>query len=239
MSNLSFINTANQLAYLAGLFNWQMVDGSYINPNKQITSFHIVDNFGYSQIPIEQYAQGAISAYNLIAGPSTVNPNKGLFNTNLLANGLRERIMRKYTLNRVPYANYDQPVDLGVGSQRITFSVVFAGTMYLTALTNLVQSLFANETPGLGTLIHPFYNRIENVLPIEFGITYNYESLNCVVCELVFLTSDITHLNASSVSLNTNSTINKWYTGIQNSILSIGGTISAVNAIGSNTLATL
>ncbi len=236
MSALASLSQINELAYLSGIFNWQMSNGSYVNPNGSITSFHVLDNV---LVPIEQYIDGAISAYNLITGPSTTDSNRNLFNTNLIANGLHERIIRKYTLNRVPYANYDQPVDLGVGSQRIVFNVVFAGTMYLTALINLVQALFTNTKPGLGQLIHPFYGQIKNVLPIEFGITYNYESLNCAVCELVFLTSDITHLSASSLSLNTLSNISKWYIGIQNSILSIGGTISALNAIGSNVLATL
>lgn len=236
MSTLGTLSTINNLAYLSGIFDWQMTDGSYTNPNGQTTSFHIINN---QQAPIEQYVQGAISAYNLIAGPSLIDPNQGLFNTNLIANGLHERIVRKYTLNRVPYANYDQPVDLGVGSQKITFNVVLAGTMYLTALTNLVQSLFINDISGLGILSHPFYGEINNVLPIEFGISYNFESLNCAICELVFLTSDITHLSASSISSSILSTIGKYYTGVSNSITSIGGTISAVNAIGSNTLATL
>ncbi len=227
------LNTANEIAYLAGLFNWQMTDGSYINPSGNITSFHIISN---NPIPASQYINGAINLYNLISGVSTIDNNKGLFNTNIIANGLNERIVRKYTLNRVPYANYDQPVDLGVGSQRITFRVVFAGTMYLTALQNVVKSLFANNVSGLGTLIHPFYQTIENVLPIEFGITYNYESLNCVVCEIIFLTSDISHLDSSSLNVSKLSTINKWYIGTQNAITSMLGTVTTLKSLNNNLL---
>lgn len=234
---IAILNEANELAYLAGIFNWQMLDGSYTNPNQTTVSFHVIDT---SQAPIEQYISGAINTFNLIAGNSATDPNKGLFNTQLTSNALRENITRKYTLNRVPFANYDQPVDLGTGSQRISFSVLFVGTMYQTAMHNVVQSLFDNSSSGLGVLNHPFYGSIQNVLPIEFNIVYNYEMLNCVICEIIFLTSDITHLNPSSLQAQTLvSEISQWYIGIQNAILSIGGTISAAKSLSSNFAAIL
>lgn len=234
---LSLLNAANELAYLSGIFNWQMSDAKYITPdNKSTVSFHVVDAL---QVPAEQYIAGAVNAYDLVAGISSKDPNIRLFNTQMIAGGIRESISRKYTLNRVPFANYDQPVDLGVGSQKIVFNVLFAGTMYQTAMRNFVQYLFDNSVPGLGTLIHPFYDKILNVLPIEFNTIYNYESLNCVVCEVTFLTSDISHLDPTSIKTSISSQVSKYYIGIQNTITSLGGTISAASRLGTQFKASL
>lgn len=232
MSNpLAQINTINEIASLAGLFNWQVNNASYTNPNGSTVSFMVLNTNG---IPIEQYIQGAINAFNLISGPSALDPNIGLFNTSSSILSLRENFSRKYAINRVPFANHDQLVDLGWGAQRMSFHTIFAGTMYQTAFKNVIQSLTNNDVAGLGTLTHPIYQKIENVLPIDFGNTYVAESLNCVICEIIFLTSDITHLNPNNIQTNIVSTISKYYIGIQNSILSMGGTISAANALSSN-----
>jgi hypothetical protein len=139
----------------------------------------------------------------------------------------------------VPFANYDQLVDLGWGTQRITFNAIFAGTMYQTAFRNVVQVITDNDVEGLGTLTHPFYQKIVNVLPIEIGNTYVSENLNCVLCEISFLTSDLTHLNPKNIQTSIVSSITKWYVGIENSILSIGGSISAAKALSSNFQAVL
>lgn len=233
---LTPLSTINDIAALAGLFNWQMTNGSYKNPNGVNTSFHMVENL---QAPIESYIAGAINTYNLISGGSNDDPNQGLFNTGLISDSLHEDIMRKYAFNRVPYANYDQPVDLGVGGQHIVFNVIFFGTMYFTAFTNMVQSLFANKKPGLGTLFHPFYGQINNVLPIRLRSNYESKSLNCVICELTFLTSDISHLLASSVTASLVSVISKYFIGTENAIGSIGGITSTIQALGKNTIAGL
>jgi len=228
---LGVLNTANELAYLAGLFNWQVEAGSYENPDGRTTSFHVITG---NDIPLLQYAKGAINTFNLLTGADKVDPNKGLFNTNIIATGLGEKIVRKYAINRVPYSNSDQPVDLGTGSQRIVFKVVFAGTMYMTAFTNVAVSLFGNKTSGLGILNHPFYGEIEGVLPVEMSSAYTSESLNCVVCEIVFMTSDISHLNPSALKESKMATAQKWYIGVQNAITSIAGTVSAAKSLASN-----
>lgn len=228
---LAQLNTINELADLSGLFGWQMNNASYTNPNGAKVSFMVLNDQG---IPFEQYIEGAVNAFNLVSGPSLTDPNVGLFNTSSSILSLREGATRKYAINRIPFANYDQLVDLGWGSQRMTFNAIFAGTMYQTAFRNVIQVLTMNDISGLGKLTHPFYQKVMNVLPIEFGNTYVSEQLNCVVCEIVFLTSDLTHLNPNSIQTNIVGEISKWYIGIQNSILSIGGTISAAKALASN-----
>jgi hypothetical protein len=240
MATLSgIVSTANSLAQLAGLFNVQMVNGSYTPPNGVTpVSFHVITAL---QIPLEQYVSGAIAGFNLLSGAGT-DPNTGLFNTNLIADGIDETINRKYSNNRVPLANYDQLASLGTGGQRIVLRLAFAGTMYQTAMNNLVQALFDDslatpDTP-LGSMVHPFYNTINNVLPISFRTVYDYTKLNFMICEVVFLTSDITHLYPNQVA-NIGADISKWYIGVQNSITSIGGTISAAQNIGTNTIAGL
>ena len=233
---ISALNSINEIAYLSGIFNWQMNNASYTNPNNSTVSFMVVNN---QQVPIEQYVQGAISAFNLFTGNNGTDPNVSLFNTSLYAQGIRESIKRKYVLNRVPFANYDVPVDLGVGSQNITFNVVFAGTMYQSAMRNFVQALFNNSVAGLGVLTHPFYQKIMNVLPVSFDINYTFDSLNCMICEVTFLTSDITHLDPGSINTTVISEISKYFIGTQNAVGSIGGSISATRAIGGNLIGAL
>lgn len=231
---LSILNNANEIAYLAGLFNWQMSNASYINPDGTTISFHVLDNI---QIPLEQYIQGIINTFNLVSGQFGFNPsdpNKQLFNTNLGITQIRENINRKYAIYRVPLANYDILVDQGIGGQTINFTVAFAGTMYQTALQNFVQCLFNNQTEGLGTLNHPFYNKIENVLPININNAYNFDQLNFILLQLTFLTSDISHLNPNSIKTNLASEIGTWYIGIQNAITSIAGTIAAAKTLNNN-----
>ena len=230
----SILNDINNLAFLAGEFNWQMTDGSYTNPNGNTVSFHVITNYG---IPAAQFIEGAINTYNLISGASAADPNQGLFNTNLSATQINEDIFRKYVANRVPYANFDQLSDQGLGGQHLVMHIVFAGQMYLTAFRNIIQNLFTNSTPGLGTLLHPLYGKIANVLPIRCRSNYSYSSMNCVVVELTFLTSDITHLTANNVSDSLISEISKWFIGTENAVTSIGGTIQAAQGLSSTSLA--
>jgi hypothetical protein len=231
MSNpLAALSTIDELAYLTGLFDWQMENGSYTNPNTQTVAFHVITN---QQIPGEQYIEGAINIYEMLGGSfGSKDPNTSLFNTQLTSNALQENVLRKHTLNRVPFANYDQPVDLGVGSQRLVFNVVFAGTMYQTAMRNVVQVMFNNQVQGLGTLHHPFYGKIKNVLPISFNTKYDYTQLNVVICELTFLTSDITHLMPNALQTSILAEIGFWFIGIQNAVTSIGGTLAAAQGAG-------
>lgn len=232
MSNpLAQLNAINDAAYLAGLFNWQMNNATYTNPNGSKISFMVINNQG---APIEQFIQGAINGFNLVTGASAGDANLGLFNTSLSTLNLDEEFTRKFVLNRVPFANYDQPVDLGWGTQRQNFVVIFAGTMYQTALLNFIQVITNNDVAGLGTLLHPFYQTINNVLPINCRTRYKSDSLNCVICEITFLTSDLTHLNPLNITTSIVSTISKWYIGIQNSVSSIGGTIAAGRALSNN-----
>jgi hypothetical protein len=227
---LAIINSLNEVAYLAGLFNWQMSDGSYTNPDGSLTcSFHVVKLA--NSIPLAQYASGAIDAYNLIAGPSKTDPNQQLFNTQIAATGIRENITRKYTVNRIPFANYDQPVDLGTGTQRITCNVLFAGTMYQTAVQNFMQCAFGPQS-GLGTLNHPFYNKIEKVLPVEFNTLYSYDSLNFVMCEVTFVTSNLLHLSPSNIQRSLAQKIAAAYQATQAALTSV---ITSVNVIKSMT----
>lgn len=231
MASLSNLSEANQIAYLAGLFNWNVENGSYTNPDGQTVSFHVVDA---NTIPVEQYIQGELNTFSLVnslTGSATAtDPNKNLFNTQLTANGLSEIIQRKYAVYRPPFCNYDVPADLGLGGQLITFTIIFAGTMWLTAMMNFIQNIFNNDVSGLGTLQHPFYPKIKNVLPISCKTDYNYQSLNFVLSTVVFRTSDISHLNPSSLKTNIVNEISKWYIGTQNAITSMAGTITALNS---------
>ena len=232
LSTLGVINTANEIAYLAGIFNWQIEGGSYTNPNSTATvSFHVINNFG---IPIGQYLAGAVNTFNLITDTLGVNkqkdPNLNLFNTQIVSGNIKENITRKYAVNRIPFANYDQLVDLGTGNQKMSIGIIFSGTMYKTAYQNFIQCAFGSES-GLGTLNHPFYKKVLNVLPIEFTTTFSYETLSCVICELTVLTSDLTHLVPNAQSEGTLATIQKYYIGAQNAITSIGGTISSAKAL--------
>lgn len=241
---LNALSTIDEIAYLAGIFNWQMSDASFTNNQGQSCSFHVLANAaipGIGEIPLEQYIGGEINTYNLITGPGSGNdPNLKMFNTFLNINGLQENIKRKYTVNRIPFANYDQPVNLGVGGQTINFNVVFCGTLYQTAWRNFAQVLFTNNNFGLGTLNHPFYNEINNVLPIEISSVYDYKQLNCVILQVAFVTSDLSHLSAGlSASAVLTQTIQEWFIGTQNAITSIGGTISSVQSISSNIGASL
>ncbi len=231
-SALTILNETNELAYLAGIFNWQMSNASYTTPSGQSTvSFHVVTNL---QAPIQQYLSGAINTYNLINGANATDPNQGLFNTQIIAGNIKETISRKYAVNRVPFANYDQLVDMGTGSQRIVFHVIFAGTMYKTAYQNLVQCVFGSES-GVGTLIHPFYNEIENVLPIDIGTMYSFDSLNCAMCDITFLTSDLTHMIPNAITQQQSQVIQSWYIGTQNAITSMTSSINTLQSIANGT----
>jgi hypothetical protein len=109
----------------------------------------------------------------------------------------------------------------------------------MTALINFVQCVFQNDQAGLGILTHPFYGKIKNVLPIDIGTIYMPDSMNCVSMEVNFITSDITHLDPANISPSIVSTISKYYIGVQNSILSIGGSIAGARALSSNLAAVL
>ena len=231
--SLAAINTLDTIAYLAGLFEWPVADGSYTNPDGSTVSFHVINNFG---IPIAQYIAGEVNTFNLINGalgnPAGItDPNKALFNTQSTATNLNETIQRKYTVNRIPFANYDQPVDLGVGGQEMEFTVVMSGTMYQTAMQNIVQCLFNNSKPGLGTLQHPFYTAIKKVLPISLKTSYIAKNMNFVLVTITFITSDLSHLNPSALKNSLSSEISTWFIGLSNAILSIGGTISAIKTL--------
>lgn len=239
-SALGIVNTANEISYLAGIFNWDVQDAKYTTPDGALTvSFNIVTTIAGSQIPLSQYANGAINAVNLVgelAGVKQKDPNTGLFNTQMSSTDIKEGITRKYMLNRVPFANYDQLVDMGMGSQKITFKVIFCGTMYQTALRNFENAIFKNSqntttSIKLGTLQHPFYGQIKNVLCTSCNTVYEYSSLNYVICEVTFLTSDLTHLDPNLIKTNWQQTIGKYYVGTQNSIASITGTISSAQTL--------
>lgn len=234
---VAFLSNADEVAYLSGIFNWEMSNGSYIPPSGTLgiakpVSFHVVNNL---QIPVEQYAAGAVNTFNLLT-PTGADPNAKLFNTLLSTESIREGIQRKYVINRIPFANYDQPVDLGTGGQRIVFNVIIAGTQYLTAMKNLVQAIFNNSQSGLGTLIHPIYNKITNVLPIEFNPMYEATKLNCVICQMVFQTSDLKHL-APSLTPNPTAILQEAFIATQNTVTSLAGTVAAAQTLTSQTAA--
>lgn len=232
MNPIATLNTINEAAFLAGIFDWNVGQASYTNPDGSTVSFHVIKDFG---APIEQYIAGEVNTFNLVnnalGNPAGISdPNIGLFNTQLTSTQLTETIQRKYTVNRIPYANYDQPVDLGMGGQEMNFTVLFAGTMYQTAMLNIIQCLFNNTIAGLGTLVHPFYQKVMRVLPVTFRMAYTYQSLNFVLCNITFVTSDLSHLNPSALKNNLAAEIGQWYIGIQNAILSMGGTVAALNS---------
>lgn len=237
MANLlSSLSTLDSVAGLLGIFDWEMTNGSFTNPNKTTVAFHVITG---EKMPIEQFVAGAVNTYNLLTGGSKSVLNTGLFNTNLGAQEMNEDIVRKYAINKPPLCNFDQPVDLGMGGQDIVLRCIFSGTMYMTAFTNMIQCLFNNNASGLGVLNHPLYGKIKNVLPVRCRSNYSFQSLNCVIVELTFITADITHLSAGSVTTSTLAEITKWFTGTQNAITSIGGTIAAAKGITSDTVAVL
>ncbi len=233
MSINAGLSQLNQAAQLAGLFNWQLNDAKFTNSSGLTVSFYVIDPL---QVPAEQYINGALNVYNLVSntlGISGADPNIGLFNTSLSTQRIHEDILRKHAYNRVPYANYDQPVDLGTGGQSITMYVMFTGQMYQTAFANIIQALFNNNKPGLGTLLHPIYGTINNVLPVRLSNSYEYSKLNCVVCEITFLTTDLKHLLPNNISKNIINTLSEYYIATQEAYGQIGGIKSAIQ--GANT----
>ena len=239
-SELSILNSANELAYLSGLFNWQIDDAKYTTPSGNTISFNIISS---SKYPIAQYLQGAINTFNLATSKAGVSfsddPNVGLFNTTMSSSSINESITRKYVLYQVPFANYDIPTDLGVGGQEIKFNIIFTGTMYLTAFNNFVQYIFDNSIAGLGSLTHPVYNKINNVLPIKITNEYKFDKLNCVVVEIMFITSDITHLDPNSITNNILQEISTYYVGTQNAITSLAGIINTIPTLGNQIISGL
>lgn len=227
---LATLNTANQIAYLSGLFNWEMSDGKFTNALDKTVSFSIISK---SQIPIEQFIQGEINTFELLTNGAFNggDPNKFLFNTALSTTALREEITRKHARFRVPFANYDQLVSQGVGGQVIKFDLCFTGTMYQTAYHNFIQVIFNEKTSALGILDHPFYGKIQRVLPISLGNAYKADSLNTILCDVTFLTSDITHLYGN-IQTSLLSTISKWFIGLENAFNSLGATAAAAKALG-------
>lgn len=227
-SLLNALNTANEVAYLAGLFNWEMVDSKFTNADGTTVSFSVISK---SPIPLAQFIQGEINTFELLTnGAFSKDPNKFLFNTFLTTKELRENLNVKYAINRIPYANYDQLVPLGTGGQRLSFDIVICGTMYLTGFSNIMQVLYTNTKGGLGVLQHPFYGTIKNVMPLEPTMAYRANSLNCIVMTLNFQTSDATHL-AKNLPVSILATISKWFIGTENALSSIQATIGGAKAL--------
>ena len=233
---LVVLNQLNEAAYLAGLFDVQVSNGAW----KQLltngttvstTYFHVLNPI---PAPIGAYASGAINTYNLIAGKKT--DNSGLFNTGVAMTALQETISRYYNANNVPYANYRQLGDVGINGMDIALSVVLSGTMYQTAYYNLIKVLFDNSGnyAALGTLTHPFYGDIKNVLPIECKVRYISGSLNCIMLDLLFLTQDINHITKSNFKLDLQQEIGAWFIGIEDGLLGIGGAIASLQSLLSN-----
>lgn len=241
MPNLnSGLNSANSLTALAGANGQQIDNATYINPNGNKVSFHVLPTAG---VPAGRYLAGAVSSYNLIK-PTAKNdptkpppdPNLDLYQTKLTATSIAENIERKVIKNRIPYTNYDQIVDIGIAGQTIVLNAMFYGTQYQQGFKNLVNILFDNSTSGLGTLMHPFYGKIENVLPIKVGNTYSENYLNCIIVELTFLTTDIKHLFPKVTKESKLKTIAKFYQGIQNAVTSTMGLIASVKSLINNTI---
>jgi hypothetical protein len=218
----------NEIARLSGLFNQQVTNGSYTNPNGNTVSFHVLDN---QKVPLESYVAGEIDTYNLFNGASAKDGNRGLYNTTLAQQMIDETIERKVQIVRVPYANYDIIVDCGTGSQLLVFTVVFCGTMYQTAWHNLIAVLFDNKKKGNGILTHPFVGEIKDVLPIKVSNAYTYEALNCISHKITFCTSNIKHLVSDIFTDSKLSEIGKYYSGIQSGIKSIFGLRSALKGL--------
>lgn len=236
-SELSLLNAINEIAYESGAFDWQMFDSSYTNPDGVNVSFTIVSN---QTFPIERYLDGVINTYKLLTGGATIDgdANSELFNTVLSTLALNGTVKRKYAVNKIPFANYDIIADQGVGGQRLTFKVIFTGTMYLTAYINFMQVLWVAKRNGLGILNHPFYGEINNVLPIEVNEVYEASKLNSIILDVVFLTSDITHL-VNNIPTTNLAEISKWFIGVENAITSISGTLLAGEALTNNLRAQL
>lgn len=242
MSSLSQLNSINEIANLAGIFNWQMDNARYVNPDNSTVSFQVL---GVTGTGLDQYAQGLISTFNLAnnvtnnalndaLGLSHNDPNTGLFNTTLSTLGIDEDIKRKVGINEVPFANYTQLTDQGIGGQKIVFNVIFAGTMYMTAFLNFMICLFSNKISGLGTLYHPLYGKIDNVIPIKIGNKYSFDKRNCIMLEVYFHTSDISHLNPLAITSSLTSEINKWYVGTQTALFAIQNITSSITSLQQN-----
>ena len=233
---LVVLNQLNEAAYLAGLFDVQVSNGAWkqidINGTTVSTTyFHVLNPI---PAPIGAYASGALNTYNLLAGNKT--DNKQLFNTGVAMTALQETITRFYNSNPVPYANYRQLGDVGIGGMDIAMTIVLSGTMYQTAYYNLIKVLFDNSGnyATLGTLTHPFYNDIQNVLPVQCNVRYISGTLNFIMLDLLFLTEDINHLTKSNYKLDIQQEIGAWFIGIEDGLLGIGGAIAALQSLLSN-----
>ena len=234
---LTVLNQLNEAAYLAGIFDVQVSDGAWVQINKDGTTvasttyFHVLSPI---KAPIGSYVNGALNTYNLIAGNKT--DNSELFNTGVAMTELQETISRYYNANNVPYANYRQLGDVGINGQDITMSVILSGTMYQTAYHNLIRVLFdsSGNFAELGTLTHPFYGDIKNVLPITAKVRYISGAVNCIMLDILFLTQDISHLTKNNYKLNTQQEIGEWFIGIEGALLGIGGIIASLQSLLNN-----
>lgn len=237
-------SSLSQIAYLAGVFNWQVSDASYTPPgSKMPVSFHIVNNITGTNL--ENYFQGAINTYNLISNTfsnknSNADPNLNLYNTKMQATSATHIFEKKLVINRIPYANRDQIVPMGCGGENITFNVIFAGTMYQTAFLNFIQAVLQDNlgSGSLGTLNHPFFGNISNVTASSGQYVFENARMQCIILNIVFRTSDLSHLKPNIVQTSTQQTINKYYTGVTTAVSSISSTITNLKTLKTNATST-
>lgn len=195
MDALTLLNQAEQAALLSGILGVSLQNGTYKNGTGKTTTFFLSDIA--SQIPAANYINGAISTYSMAKSLLSNEPdgNTRLFNTIVTSGKIAETFRRKGHREEIPFQNYDIPINGGIGGQDIVFSLVFTGTQYLKAYYNAIEVLFDASDTGLGTLTHPFYGVINNCLPRRVAGIYEAEKLNCIVFDVIFETSDISHLN--------------------------------------------
>lgn len=213
MNPIGITNKINTIAKYAGLLGCQVQESKYQNYNGNKISLYVLNPLPnqydiYS--PLFNQAQGAIDAYKLVSnlinkGQLGQDPNQNLFGTFLAGIKVKEKLQRKFAINKVPYANYDQIIPMGTGGQQITMTVAYGGLDFEQGFLNIIQTLMQDsnlDTPkgnnklsrGLGILWHPFYGQINNVLPIEIDNVYSSERANFVIADITFVTQDSSHL---------------------------------------------
>jgi hypothetical protein len=250
MNPLSLVSRVNTLAKYAGLLGCQVQEAKYQNYNGNTVSLFILNKlpnkFGIDS-PLFNNAESAIDAYKLVSSLINKNqtnqdPNQNLFGTFCAGIKVKEKLQRKFAINKVPYANYDQIIPMGTGGQQITLTVAYGGLNFQQGFLNTVQTLMMENnlnTPkgnnnlikGLGILQHPFYGEIKNVLPIEVDNVYTSERANFVLADITFITTDSSHLIAGNNKKSKQEEIAYWYQATQRSILGIIGAVDILKTV--------
>ena len=188
MSLLQAESTLLQLANIAGLNDWKLIQGMY----NGCTFFSLQDaNSLLTSNPIGQTINNASVVYNRFFGTSQrgadLNANGNLFSTTLSLNNINDVLSRKFVRKRLPYSNQDNIEDMGLSGWSFNMNVIFFGVDYLTGFNNFLNAIQSPSIKNKNKLIHPIYGSISgNTYLVNIKPKYNSDARQAVMIELQF-----------------------------------------------------